>query len=80
MMKMRSVYVPEEHRATIINIFRIPLNLFVCVVLYNVDMFAIRTMFIMCSIFLCLAFFCQTKLSEIALAKGAQPSVSVGMA
>ncbi len=37
MMTMRSNYVPEEMRATIINFFRIPLNLFVCVVLYNVS-------------------------------------------
>jgi MFS transporter, MFS domain-containing protein family, molybdate-anion transporter len=37
MMTMRSSYVPEEMRATIINFFRIPLNLFVCVVLYNVS-------------------------------------------
>jgi hypothetical protein len=29
--------VPEEMRSTIINFFRIPLNLFVCVVLYNVS-------------------------------------------
>lgn len=36
MMKMRSQHVPEETRSTIINFFRIPLNLFVCVVLYNV--------------------------------------------
>lgn len=36
MMKMRSQHVPEEMRATIINFFRIPLNLFVCVVLQNV--------------------------------------------
>jgi hypothetical protein len=36
MMKMRSDYVPEELRATIINVFRIPLNLFVCIVLGNV--------------------------------------------
>ena len=36
MMKMRAAHVPEEMRATIINFFRIPLNLFVCVVLYNV--------------------------------------------
>ena len=36
MMKMRAEYVPEEMRATIINFFRIPLNLFVCVILYNV--------------------------------------------
>lgn len=36
MMALRAHYVPEELRATIINIFRIPLNLFVCVVLYKV--------------------------------------------
>ena len=33
----RSAYVPEELRSTIINFFRIPLNLFVCIVLYNVS-------------------------------------------
>ena len=39
MMKMRAQYVPEEMRATIINFFRIPLNLFVCLVLQNVRPF-----------------------------------------
>lgn len=33
----RSACVPEEMRSTIINFFRVPLNLFVCVVLYNVS-------------------------------------------
>jgi hypothetical protein len=37
MMSMRANYVPEELRATIINIFRIPLNAFVCIVLGNVS-------------------------------------------
>lgn len=36
-MKMRSQYIPEEARSTIMNFFRIPLNIFVCVVLYNVS-------------------------------------------
>jgi len=36
-MKMRSQYIPEESRATIMNFFRIPLNIFVCLVLYNVS-------------------------------------------
>lgn len=35
-MKMRSQYIPEEARSTIMNFFRIPLNIFVCIVLYNV--------------------------------------------
>eukprot|EP00878_Enallax_costatus_P036918 GHUV01041539.1.p1 GENE.GHUV01041539.1~~GHUV01041539.1.p1 ORF type:complete len:102 (-),score=2.04 GHUV01041539.1:665-970(-) len=42
MMTMRATYVPEELRATIINMFRIPLNAFVCVVLANVSMLEIR--------------------------------------
>jgi len=37
-MKMRSQYIPEEARSTIMNFFRIPLNIFVCIVLYNVCM------------------------------------------
>lgn len=37
-MKMRSQYIPEEARSTIMNFFRIPLNIFVCVVLYNVSL------------------------------------------
>lgn len=35
-MKMRSQYIPEEARSTIMNFFRVPLNIFVCIVLYNV--------------------------------------------
>ena len=42
MMKMRAAHVPEEMRATIINFFRIPLNLFVCIVLYNVSSAPLR--------------------------------------
>ncbi|CAK9145396.1 unnamed protein product [Ilex paraguariensis] len=34
-VKMRSQYIPEEARSTIMNFFRIPLNIFVCIVLYN---------------------------------------------
>ena len=36
-MKMRSQYIPEDARSTIMNFFRIPLNIFVCIVLYNVS-------------------------------------------
>ena len=38
-MKMRSQYIPEEARSTVMNFFRIPLNIFVCIVLYNVSRF-----------------------------------------
>ncbi|MCD9639562.1 hypothetical protein HAX54_024178 [Datura stramonium] len=65
-MKMRSQYIPEEARSTIMNFFRIPLNIFVCVVLYNVDAFPITVMFGMCSIFLLVASILQKRLSSIA--------------
>ncbi|KAK6936641.1 Molybdate-anion transporter, partial [Dillenia turbinata] len=65
-MKMRSQYIPEEARSTIMNFFRIPLNIFVCVVLYNVNAFPITVMFGMCSIFLFMASFLQRRLMAIA--------------
>ena len=68
-MKMRSIYVPEELRATIINVFRMPLNLFVCVVLYNVNLFSVATYLGMCGGFLAIAAYCQRSLYR--LVKGA---------
>ncbi|KAJ8768350.1 hypothetical protein K2173_021503 [Erythroxylum novogranatense] len=65
-MKMRSQYIPEEARSTIMNFFRVPLNIFVCVVLYNVDAFPMVVMFGMCSIFLFVAFLLQRRLMIIA--------------
>ncbi|CAL5356351.1 unnamed protein product [Camellia sinensis] len=65
-MKMRSQYIPEEARSTIMNFFRIPLNIFVCVVLYNVDAFPITVMFGMCSFFLFVASILQRRLMVIA--------------
>ncbi|MQL70381.1 hypothetical protein Taro_002702 [Colocasia esculenta] len=65
-MKMRSQYIPEEARSTIMNFFRIPLNIFVCIVLYNVNAFPITVMFGMCSIFLCMASVLQRRLMVVA--------------
>ncbi|KAK1565375.1 hypothetical protein Q3G72_025109 [Acer saccharum] len=65
-MKMRSQYIPEEARSTIMNFFRIPLNIFVCVVLYNVKAFPIAIMFGMCSIFLFVASLLQRRLMVIS--------------
>ncbi|KAL8150309.1 hypothetical protein V2J09_020117 [Rumex salicifolius] len=65
-MKMRSQYIPEEARSTIMNFFRIPLNIFVCIVLYNVDAFPITIMFGMCSIFLFVASILQRRLMVIS--------------
>ncbi|KAL5707790.1 hypothetical protein ACHQM5_018651 [Ranunculus cassubicifolius] len=65
-MKMRSQYIPEEARSTIMNFFRIPLNIFVCIVLYNVNAFPITVMFGMCSIFLFMAAILQRRLLVVA--------------
>ncbi|KAL2921769.1 Molybdate-anion transporter [Bienertia sinuspersici] len=65
-MKMRSQYIPEEARSTIMNFFRIPLNIFVCIVLYNVNAFPITIMFGMCSIFLFVACILQRRLMVIS--------------
>ncbi|EHA8587269.1 molybdate-anion transporter [Cocos nucifera] len=65
-MKMRSQYIPEEARSTIMNFFRIPLNIFVCIVLYNVDAFPMTVMFGMCSIFLFIASILQRRLMVVA--------------
>ncbi|KAF6136209.1 hypothetical protein GIB67_001618 [Kingdonia uniflora] len=65
-MKMRSQYIPEESRSTIMNFFRIPLNIFVCIVLYNVNAFPITVMFGMCSIFLFMSSILQRRLMVVA--------------
>jgi len=65
-MKMRSQYIPEEARSTIMNFFRIPLNVFVCIVLYNVSAFPITVMFGMCSIFLFMASVLQRRLMVVS--------------
>ncbi|GMH26736.1 hypothetical protein Nepgr_028579 [Nepenthes gracilis] len=72
-MKMRSQFIPEEARSTIMNFFRIPLNIFVCIVLYNVDAFPITVMFGMCSIFLFVASILQRRLMIIAGSQRPKP-------
>ncbi|KAL5539742.1 hypothetical protein UlMin_043843 [Ulmus minor] len=72
-MKMRSQYIPEEARSTIMNFFRIPLNIFVCVVLYNVDGFPITVMFGMCSIFLFMAAVLQWRVFVIVEGQKSKP-------
>ena len=62
-----SQYVPEEIRSTVMNFFRIPLNLFVCIILFNVALFPLSAMFGMCTLFLCLAAFLQKKLELMTM-------------
>lgn len=68
MMTMRAHYLPEDMRSTILNCFRIPLNLFVCIILYNVHLFPLSAMFGLCSFFLAIATACQMRLEKLARA------------
>ena len=56
MMRMRAHYLPDDLRATLINCFRIPLNIFVCAVLYNVKSFPLGVMFGLCAGFMFIAY------------------------
>lgn len=70
---MRSQYVPENVRATVLNMFRIPLNLFVCIILYNVSKFPLGLMFAMCASFLLTAASLQRKLELLTQGPMAGP-------
>lgn len=63
MSSMRDAYVPENTRATIMNIFRIPLNFIVIFVL--IQNFSRQTVFSLCTFFLLLAFLCQLYLHKL---------------
>ena len=68
--KLRSQYLPEETRSTVMNFFRIPLNLFVCVILFKVDSDNISSMFTMCFFFLFLASVLMSQLAAVASKSG----------
>jgi MFS family permease len=52
---VRSKYVPEETRATVMNIFRVPLNIIVAVVLMNVSSWSHQFIFGICTFLLAFA-------------------------
>ena len=45
---LRSLYIPDEHRTTIMNIYRIPLNAFVVVILLNKKYMTLKVTFGVC--------------------------------
>lgn len=45
---LRSIYIPEENRATIMNIYRIPHNIFVVIILINKRFMHLQTVFVIC--------------------------------
>lgn len=63
---MRAKYVPEVTRAAIMNYFRVPLNLIVCVVLYrNMEN---TIVFRLCAVMMAVAVICQQRLFSVSKA------------
>ena len=62
---LRSEQVPEHCRATVINLFRMPLNLIVCGVLYFQGSMDIGSVFKFCAAFHCLALVTSVVLARI---------------
>lgn len=68
---LRSKYVPENSRATIMNIFRIPLNLLVCLALRHVHNLEPPTVFVFCAGMHTCCFLAQAMLAAAIKADGA---------
>jgi len=64
---LRGKYIPESSRAGIMNFFRVGLNLLVVVVLVKVSALANATVFLICTIWLLLAFFLHIQLLPLLL-------------
>jgi MFS transporter, MFS domain-containing protein family, molybdate-anion transporter len=79
MMRMRAAHLPDELRATLINCFRIPLNLFVCVVLYNVSKFPLSVMFALCSFFMLVNAYCCRAFAAIIAREERTSRVAAGV-
>lgn len=47
---LRSMYIPDEHRTTIMNIYRIPLNVFVVILLLNKKYMSLEVAFGFCCV------------------------------
>jgi MFS family permease len=58
---LRSLYIPDEHRTTIMNIYRIPLNVFVVIMLLNKKYMSLEVAFSACCVahLVCLALWKQ---------------------
>ena len=61
---LRSEVVPEECRSAIMNLFRVPLNFIVVIILINIDTLSGSTVFSLCFIGLLASGVCQLLLSQ----------------
>lgn len=73
---MRSRYIPEEIRSTIMNIFRMGLNLIVVLTLFNIDALSQDAVFMFTALLLTMAVLCQHRLYVITSGGAASSSTS----
>ena len=64
---MRSRYIPEEVRATVMNIFRLPLNLIVVVVLIQIGSMAETSVYSLIALFLISGLIAQVMLLQLTV-------------
>ncbi|KAI8593331.1 hypothetical protein BDZ88DRAFT_493222 [Geranomyces variabilis] len=76
---LRSKVVPEETRSTIMNVFRVPLNLIVVGVLLKVDAVASSTVFGVCAMLLGVGFVFANRLRARLADEAARPAKHVPM-
>jgi MFS family permease len=62
---LRSAVVPEESRSTIMNLYRVPLNFIVVLILWNIDVLKGSTVFSMCCVGLIASATCQFYLNDL---------------
>jgi len=60
---LRGKYIPEENRSSVMNLFRVPLNLMVVLILIFVERFENHTVFLICSFWLAIGVAAAYKLS-----------------
>jgi len=61
---LRGKYIPEECRSSVMNLFRVPLNLLVVLILIFVDRFENHTVFLICTFWLALGAFAAHRLAN----------------
>ena len=77
-MQLRAHTVPESVRSTVMNAYRIPLNLFVCAILAKAGSFRTNFLFGLCSAFLLVACGCQKRFKSVQERKAADEQSADG--
>jgi len=72
---LRSRYIPEESRSSVMNLFRVPLNVLVVAILLWIDSFSNESIFLMCSLWLAVGAGLQFYLSVLI---ASTPVIEIG--